>query len=111
MFFNVKETNGVALWSKPINAGEAEPVRDMPRLDAAESWTVTVRGIYFTSSSSTPSTINFYDFATRTIQPLCNLPQPPTPSGGLSVSPDGRWVLYTQTDDAQSDIMLANHFQ
>ena len=111
MFFNVKETNGVALWSKPINAGEAEPVKDMPRLDAAESWTVTVRGIYFTSSSSTPSTINFYDFATRTIQPLCNLPQPPTPSGGLSVSPDGRWVLYTQTDDAQSDIMLANHFQ
>jgi hypothetical protein len=110
MFFNVKETNDVALWSKPISAGAAQPVRDMPRLGAAESWTATVRGIYFTASSSTRPTINFYDFAPRTIQPLCDLPQPPTPGGGLSVSPGGRWVLYTQADDVQSDMMLANHF-
>jgi Tol biopolymer transport system component len=111
VFFNVKETIGVALWSKPLSGGEAEPLRGMPTLDAAESWSATARGIYFTSSSSTPATINFYDFATRTVQPLCNLPQPPTPSGGLSVSPDGRWVLYAQTEDVQSDIILANQFQ
>jgi len=26
---------------------------------------------------------------------------------GLAISPDGKWLLYTQTDDEQSDILLA----
>jgi Tol biopolymer transport system component len=111
VFFNVKETNGVALWSGPVGGGEQERIKGMPKLDATESWTATAQGIYFTSSTSTPASINFYDFASRSARRLFTLPQPPTPGGGLSVSPDGRWLLYTQTDDAQSDIMLANDFR
>jgi len=118
VFFNARETNNVALWSKPVGGGEEERLKGMPNLDAAASWTATARGVYYTSSSSTSTTINFYDFASRRAKRLFSLPQPPTPGGGLSVSPDGRWLLYTQTDDAQSqtddaqsDIMLAEGFR
>jgi len=31
-------------------------------------------------------------------------------ANGLSFSPDGRWLLYSQTDEENTDIMLADHF-
>jgi Tol biopolymer transport system component/DNA-binding winged helix-turn-helix (wHTH) protein len=111
VFFNVNQNSDVAIWSTSLNGGQEEPLTGMPRFNAAENWTATARGIYYTSSTSTPPAINFYDFVTRTVQRLCTLPQSPSPGGGLSVSPDGHWLLYTRTDDAQSDIMLASHFQ
>jgi hypothetical protein len=30
--------------------------------------------------------------------------------GDLAVSPDGRWILYSQVDGQGGDIMLVDHF-
>jgi hypothetical protein len=30
--------------------------------------------------------------------------------GGFSVSPDGRWILYSQVRSVTGDIMLIDHF-
>jgi Tol biopolymer transport system component/DNA-binding winged helix-turn-helix (wHTH) protein len=111
LFFNVKEANRISIWSKSIDGAAEEPLERMPHLDAAESWTATSRGIYYTVSTASPASINFYDFSTRKARRLFTLPQSPMSGGGMSVSPDGRWLLYAQTDDAQSDLMLAEHFR
>jgi hypothetical protein len=83
----------------------------MPRLTYSDAWTVTPTGIYYSDSASTA--IRFYDFTRRTTRQVAKLKQAPTPAGGLglSVSPDGHWLLYTQTDDEQSDIMLVEHMR
>ena len=107
VFFNVKENTKIAVWSRPLTGGEGEPLKGMPPLNASESWTVTEHGIYYTSSGS----IDVYEFGTRNVQRLCTLPGSSTQASGLSISPDGHWLLYAQTDDAQSDIMLASHFE
>jgi Tol biopolymer transport system component/DNA-binding winged helix-turn-helix (wHTH) protein len=111
LFFNVKSEKGIALWSKPVGAAQESPLPGMPELSFAEDWTATSRGIYYTNSTGDSPTLNFYDFRTRAARKLLALPKNLTPSGGLAVSPDGRWLLYTRTDDEQSDIMLAEHFR
>ena len=111
LIFNVKQSAGVELWSKLVEGGSEAPLRNMPRLTYFDAWTATSTGIYYSDSAS--AAIRFYDFTRQTTSQVAKLKQAPTPAGGLgwSVSPDGRWLLYTQTDDEQSDIMLVEPFQ
>ena len=109
LIFNVLEPNGVVLWTKPVGGGQRAPLEGMPQLGYDDAWAVTPKGIYYTDSSSTPVTVNFYEFATHATRTLMKLTGTPVPGGGagITVSPDGRWLLYSQPGDEQSEIMLA----
>ena len=67
-------------------------------------------GIYFTDSASKPVSVNFYDLATGNTRKLMTLKQTPIPGNGpgISISPDGRWLLYGQSGDESSEIMLVS---
>jgi Tol biopolymer transport system component len=108
VIFNVKEPDGVTLWSRDIEGGEESALPGAPKISYLDAWTVTSRGVYFTAPQRGATTVFLYDFATRVITAISALAKPPTPGGGLgiSVSADDRWLLYTQNGDAQSDIML-----
>ena len=109
LIFNVLETNGVVLWSKPAGGGPQVPLEGMPQVGYDDAWAATTAGIYYTDSSSTPVSVNFYEFATRTHRRVMSLKVVPIPGGGpgITISPDGRWLLYSQPGDEQSEIMLA----
>jgi Tol biopolymer transport system component len=109
LIFNVLEANGVVLWSKPSDGGLPAPLEGMPRVGYEDAWAATTAGIYYTDSSSTPISVNFYEFASRARRMLMTLREAPIPGGGpgITVSPDGRWLLYSQSGDEQSEIMLA----
>ena len=93
----------------PVDGGDETQV-----LESLVSWdgfVVVDAGIYFipTPAAGVAScSINFLSFATGKIRPVATTDRP---AGGLTVSPDGRWILYSQLDQDVSELMLVENFQ
>ena len=94
----------VALRALP---GTAFEVDGLPHLLSETAWTPTAGGIYFVPADS-PRSLRYFDFATKQIRPVFEADT--DFNSGLSVSSDGRWILYSQDDKANGDIMLVDHF-
>ena len=88
-------------------ATESE-VDGLPRPSNSALWTVSPGGIYFVPVDASRS-IRYFDFATRQIHLVLEVDRDFV--SGLSVSSDGRWLLYSQVGDINSDIMLVDHFR
>jgi len=58
-------------------------------------------GIYFVPADAAKS-LRYFDFATKQIREVFRLDK--DFAAGLSVSPDGRWLPYSQVDEENSDI-------
>jgi hypothetical protein len=83
-------------------------------LESLISWcnfAIVDDGIYFMPKPSSVGSfsIQFFRFLTRDITPIATINKPWF--YGLSVSPDKRWILYTQTDQESSDLMLVENFR
>jgi WD40 repeat protein len=87
--------------------GTESEVDGLPRLRDPSNWALSPDGIYFVPAEATRS-LRYYDFASKQIRPIFELDN--DFYSGLSVSPDGRWILYSQ-QDVNSDIMLVDHFR
>jgi Tol biopolymer transport system component/DNA-binding winged helix-turn-helix (wHTH) protein len=92
----------------PARPDAASKVDEMPLVRAAELWTLSRAGIYFVPDDASRS-LRYFDFSTRQVRPIFELDK--DFGSGLSISPDGRWVLYSQINDVNGDIMLVDHFQ
>jgi hypothetical protein len=53
--------------------------------------------------------IHFYEFATQKTREVFRADK--DLSDGMSISPDGRYMLYSQIDEVGADIMLVNNFR
>jgi Tol biopolymer transport system component/DNA-binding winged helix-turn-helix (wHTH) protein len=87
--------------------GTESEVDGMPRVRGSSLWALSPDGIYFVPAEA-PRALRYYDFASKQIRPIFELDNDFYSS--LSVSPDGRWILYTQ-EDVNGDIMLVDHFR
>ena len=65
-------------------------------------------GIYFTPLNN-PRNICYYEFATRKTRDVFRADK--DLSDGMSISPDGRFMLYSQIDEVDAGIMLVNNFR
>lgn len=100
------------LWSVPVEGGDETQVLEEPRQGG---WAVTQDGLCFLSLDA-PSgpTIEFFSFAKHRRRRIKTFPKEVrlgTGSPHFAVSPDGHWILYTQMDKAESDIMLVENFR
>ena len=77
------------------------------------AWIVSEKGIYFAKDdTSGQSIIYFYNFADRKVNQIIKPPKKMwMDSDAMTVSPDGRYLLYTQFDRVTNDIMLIQNFQ
>jgi len=108
--YYVKGRQLPGIWKIPVAGGEEAPVLDHHQAGRWRSWTVTEQGIYFaTAENPTQPLIEFFSFATRKVTQIATLEKPFFL--GISVSPDGRWLIYTQLDQSGSDIMLMENFR
>jgi Tol biopolymer transport system component/tRNA A-37 threonylcarbamoyl transferase component Bud32 len=94
----------VALLGQP---GTESEVDGLPPLSDATLWALSPGGIYFVPDEA-PRSVRYFDFASKQIRPVFEVDK--GLGGGLSVSPDGRWILYTQDRSVTGDIMLVDHF-
>jgi Tol biopolymer transport system component len=106
--YYVKEGSPGSLWRMPPEGGpETQVAAQLYRY----SYAVTAQGVYFLSSRGreAQASIQFLSFASGQTSTLVQLDKPV--DLGLTVSPDGRYLLYPQVDYAGSDLMLVENFQ
>jgi Tol biopolymer transport system component/DNA-binding winged helix-turn-helix (wHTH) protein len=73
-------------------------------------------GLYFLGDTGTPGKrhagFKFFDFATHKITLMGDMEKSPYEGApGLSVSPDGKYLLYVQLDEARNNLMMAENFR
>jgi hypothetical protein len=113
--FDGKTVYFASTFSKPVLRkvslltlpGTASEVDGLPRVSHSGLWTLSPGGIYFVPAEE-PRSLRYFDFATKQIRPIFEVDK--YFGTGLSVSPDGRWILYSLVGDVNSDIMLVDHF-
>ena len=101
-----------SLWRQPASGGQAEKV-----LDGMENSTFALssKGIYFIARGSEDKfwkiMIVFHEFSTGKRTKIVDLRWGTSSGTGYSFSPDGRFLLYTQSDRETDDLMLVENFR
>lgn len=90
-----------------MEGGEETKVLDQGRMFR---WTLTNQGILL-AEGSLGTIIKFYAFDNRRLTTIREFPKDVHVVDCPVVSPDGRWILYTQIDPSGSDLMLVENYR
>jgi Tol biopolymer transport system component len=103
------------LWAIPAQGGEERQILDSAVSEKNRNWTVAKHGVYFFDFQvppGAPKLVKFYSFKSGkilgagTVEPTASVD-----FSGISVSPDGRWLLYSHIASITSDLVLLDHFR
>jgi Tol biopolymer transport system component/DNA-binding winged helix-turn-helix (wHTH) protein len=124
-----KGPNTSGLWRISLERGqegsEEMVLQDLPFAGFRAEWDITDSGIYFVQrkARSLPTfspfsiisplghwTLKHLRFDTGKVEEVMDLPEPLACSA-LDISPNGKWFVYAQTEQAGSDLMLVEDFR
>jgi len=98
------------IWRAPVGGGEGKVVLDRrPDFMNWDLWGESI--VYVNPDDEKGPTIELFDLTDRLVTEIAALGPRTRVGPGLSVSPDGRWILYVQIDMSSSDIMLVENFR
>jgi len=106
LYYTKFGTDGI--WRVSIEGGEETKVLDQGRQNY---WALCSEGLcFYRQAAAGAPVIRLYSFATGRLTDIAELPK----ARGyqhLAVSPDGEWILYSQLDRVDSDLMLVENFR
>ena len=111
--YYTKQRNLPGIWRMPAAGGAETLVLEAHRAGYWRQWEVVAPGIYF-ATAETPDRplLEFFSFATGKVTTVFALEKRlPGTYSALSVSSDGRRLIWTQADQSSSDIMLMENFR
>jgi Tol biopolymer transport system component/DNA-binding winged helix-turn-helix (wHTH) protein len=98
------------IWKKSLESGQDS--RLPINIGWWSAWDVARGGIYFVNTDFPPNgRIEFFDFAQGHSTPIFAFEKPFPLNGGLAMSPDGKSLLFGQSEIAESDIMVMKNFR
>jgi Tol biopolymer transport system component/DNA-binding winged helix-turn-helix (wHTH) protein len=104
--------NVPGIWTIPVEGGEETRVLEQGQMGL---WSLGEEGIcFFDLTHPAGPGLKFYNFATRKVTVLRQFSRDtriPTGDSAISVSSDGRSILYTQLDHQGSDLSLVENFR
>jgi Tol biopolymer transport system component len=97
----------------PAAGGAETALFDFQQKSYSRIWTVTNEGVYFAvANSNTRSTIKFFSFSTGTEKTVAEITGiMPSSISGLTVSPDGKGLLFPLYSQRGSDLMMIENFR
>jgi hypothetical protein len=104
LYFVKLDQSGI--WKIALQGGEEIRLVDQLGGLAWPDWALGASGIYFVGDSNR---IQFFEFATGKIFPIYTSRK--AIELGLALSPDGKSLLYVQSEFRQSSIMLVKNFR
>jgi Tol biopolymer transport system component len=107
LYYSKFEEGGV--WRMAVQGREETQVLDLGG-DGWPNWALSSEGIYFLKYSKlSRPTIQFLSFATRKTHPVWTLER--EPGLGIGVSSNGKSIVFTQDDFAESNLMMVENFR
>ncbi|HZI85274.1 MAG TPA: hypothetical protein VFD48_00460 [Pyrinomonadaceae bacterium] len=102
----------IGAWRIPVAGGEEERVFDQ---GTTRTMFITPEGVCFFDPTLSPApAVKFFNFASRQVTTLVKVDPAKTYAAlgsKIAVSPDGHWVLYSQPDQNDLEIMLVENFR
>ena len=111
--YYAKGRDMAGLWRVPVEGGQEVKIMDSPPPTAWAYFVVTEKGIYYADAPHHNDLgIYFYDFKTRKSSVVLLLNHFGSEGApGMSISHDGRFVLYTALAQPSVNVMLVDNFR
>jgi Tol biopolymer transport system component/DNA-binding winged helix-turn-helix (wHTH) protein len=107
VFFYRDEGGHGQPWSASVNGGDERPITGMP---ADVDWMPARNGIYFINGVPRHFSLNYFDFITRHVRKIADLPGL-FALWGPSLSPDGHTFLFSGIEHSEGNLFLVEGFR
>jgi Tol biopolymer transport system component len=110
LYYTRKPTGDDGLWTVPLEGGAETQVAGIPNNLYRRNWDVASTGVVYVRQQD--DVVRFFDFATGKSVAVFPLEKVlPVYNRNLAISPDGRWILWSQVDVDSRDIGVINGFR